>query len=71
MSVEAITDTIHEFVYEKNERDSEETKSNTWIEKELPKTRKRKTQTNSEKSIRCGAPNWNKQHDCPVKQRNV
>ena len=53
MSVEAITDTIHEYMYEKmNEsRDTEEeTNINTWTEKEATKNRKETNQINSEKS---------------------
>ena len=65
MSVEAITDTIHEYMYEKvNEsRDSEETqikhvdrrRNNQKPEKEKPSKYKRVD------CIRYGAPNWNKQ----------
>ena len=69
MSAEAITDTIHEYMYEKmNEsRDSEETK----IKHVDRKRNYQKPDTNSERSIASdyrGAPNCNKQHDCPAKQ---
>ena len=77
MSVEAITDAIHEHMYE-NLNDSTETEE----EKKIRYLKKRKTRPTKEqpdkptkfKKVdcnRCGAPNWSKQHECPARQRNV
>ena len=73
MSLEAITDAIHEYMYEKL-NDSPETEE----EKKIRYVNKRKTTTTKEqpekpakfKKIdcnRCGAPNWSRQHECPAR----
>ena len=73
MSVEAITDGIHEYMYEKV-NDSPETEE----EKKIRYVNKRKTNITKEqperqvkfKKIdcnRCGAPNWSCQHECPAR----
>ena len=72
MSVEAITDAIHEYMYEKL-NDSPETE-----EKKIRHVNKRKTKITKEqpkrpakfKKIdcnRCGSPNWSRQHECPAR----
>ena len=71
MSVEAITDALHEYMYEKL-NDSPGTEE----EKEIRYLNKRKTNITKEqpdkpakfKKIDCnrsGAPNWSRQHECP------
>ena len=73
MSVEAITDALHEYMYEKM-NDSPETEK----EKKIRYLNKRKTRNIKELSEkptkfkkidcnRCGAPNWTRQHECPAK----
>ena len=73
MSVEATTDAIHEYMYEKL-NDSPETEE----EKKIRYINKRKTKATKEqlekpakfKKIdcnRCGAPNWSRQHECPAR----
>ena len=73
MSVEAITDAIHEYMYEKL-NDSPETEE----EKKIRYANKRKTKITKEqpekpanfKKIdfnRCGALNWSRQHECPAR----
>ena len=75
MSVETITDILHEYMYEKS-NDSPETKE----KKKIRYLNKRKTRTSKEtgdkpakfKKIdcnRCGAPNWASQHECPVRKK--
>ena len=71
MSVEAITDAIHKYMYEKL-NDSPETEE----EKKIRYVNKRKTKATKEHLekpakfkkndfIRCRAPNWSRQHECP------
>ena len=73
MSVEAITDAIREYSFEKL-NDSPETEE----EKKIRYVNKRKTKITKEqpekpenfKKIdcnRCGAPNWSRQHECPAR----
>ena len=73
ISVETITDTLHEYMYEKL-NDSPETEE----EKKICHLNKRKTRTNKETGdkpakfkkidcIRCGAPNWSRQRECPAR----
>ena len=74
MSVEAITDTIHEYTYEKmNEsRDSEEETNIQHVDRKRNYQKPEKDKPNKFRKvdcIRCGAPNWNKLHDCPAKDR--
>ena len=72
MSVEAITEALHEYMYEKL-NDSPGTE-----EKKIRYLNKRKTRNINEPSEkptkfkkidcnRCGAPNWTRQHECPSK----
>ena len=72
MSVEAITDAIHEDVYEKlkDSPETDEEKKIRYVEKRYFKltdeqadknTKFRKTDSN-----RCWAPNWSKQYECPA-----
>ena len=72
MSVETITDILHEYMYEKL-NDSPETD-----EEKKNHLNKRKTRINKETSDklakfkkidcnRCGAPNWSRQHECPAR----
>ena len=74
MSVGAITDTIHEYLYEKlNEaRDSEEGTKIKHTDRKRNYQKPEKEEPNKFKKvdcIRCGAPNWSKQHDCPAKTK--
>ena len=74
MSVAAITDTIHEYMYEKmNEsKDSaEETKMKHVERKWTYRKPEREKQINFRKvdCIRCRAPNRNKSYDCPAMTR--
>ena len=73
MSVEAITDAVHEYKYEKL-NDSPETVE----EKKIRYLNKRKTNFNKEQSEKpakfkridcnpCGAPNWSRQRKCPAR----
>ena len=73
MSVEAITEALHEYKYE-TLNDSPETED----EKKTRYLNKRKTRNIKELSEkptkfkkidcnRCGAPNWTRQHECPAK----
>ena len=73
MTVEAITDILHEYMYEKL-NDSPETEE----EKKIRYVNKRKTHPNKETRDkpakfkkadcnRCGAPNWSRPHECPVR----
>ena len=73
MSIEAITDAIHEYMYEKL-IDSPETEE----EKKIRHVDKRKITKNKEQTEpylktrrldckKCGAPNWSKQHECPAR----
>ena len=71
MSIEAIIEALHEYMYEKL-NDSPETEE----EKKIRYLNKRKTNSTKELSEkptkfkkvdcnRCGAPNWSRQHECP------
>ena len=73
MSVEAIAEALHEYMYAKL-NDSPETEE----EKKIRYLNKRKTRNTKELSKkptkfkkidcnRCGAPNWTRQHECPAK----
>ena len=73
MSIEAITDAIHEYMYEKLNESPE-----TEEEKKIRHVDKRKLAKNKEQTERypktrrldcnkCGAPNWSKQHECPAR----
>ena len=75
MSIEALTEAIHEYMYEKL-NNSPETKE----EKKISYLNKRKTKGTKELSEkptkfkkldcnRCGAPNWTRQHECPAKRK--
>ena len=74
MSVEAITDTIHEYMYEKmNEsKDSEEGTKIKHVDRKRTYQRPQKGGQNKFRKvdcIRCIAPNGNKSHDCPAKTK--
>ena len=71
MSVEALTDTIHEYMYEKMNEYGRRNKNKTrGQKKKLPKPERNKpNKLRKVDCIRCGAPNWNKQHDCPAKTK--
>ena len=73
MSMEAITDAIHEYRYKKLNESTE-----TEEEKKTRRVDKRKLMKNEEQtewypkarrvdSNKCGAPNWSKQHECPAR----
>ena len=63
--VEAITDTIHEYMYEKMKQKKHLDRKRSYQKPERNKPNKlRKVDC-----IRCGAPNWNKQHDCPAETK--
>ena len=73
MTVEAITDAIHEYMYEKlnDSPETEEKKKVRHVEKRKLKSTRDQTEW-STKSRRidcnsCGAPNWSKQHECPAR----
>ena len=72
--VEAITDTIHENMYKKmkESQDSEEETKIKHVEEEKNYQKPEKEKSNKSRKvdcIRCGAPNWNKQHDYPAKTK--
>ena len=77
MSIEAITDAIHEYMYEKlNESPkTEEEKKIRHVDKR--KLTKNKEQTERSPKTRrldcnkCGAPNWSKQHECPARGKKI
>ena len=74
MSVEAITDIIHDYMYEKiNEsRDSEEETKIKHVDRKKYYQKPEKEKPNKFRKvdcIRCGAPNWCKQHDCSAKTK--
>ena len=77
MSIEAKTEALHEYMYEKL-NDLPETEE----EKKIRHLNKRKTKGTEELSEkltkfkkldcnRCGAPNWTRQHECPAKGGNA
>ena len=73
MSVKAITDRIHEYMYEKM-NESRESKKETKIKHVDRKRNYQKPEKKSNKfrkvdCIRCGTPNWSKLHDCPAKTK--
>ena len=72
MSVEAITDTIHEYMFEKmNEsRDSKEETKIKHVDRKRNYQKAEKEKSNKFRRVdrvRCGAPTWSTQHDCPAK----
>ena len=73
MSIEVITEAIHEYMYEKLNESPE-----TEEEKKIRHVDKRKLTNNKEQTERypmtrrldcnkCGGPNWSKQHECPAR----
>ena len=71
MSVEAITEALHEHMYEKlNDSPETEKKKNRYLNKRKAKSHKEQTDkpTKFKKMDcnRCGAPNWSRQHECPA-----
>ena len=72
MSIEAITDAIHEYMYEKlNESpETEEEKKIRHVDKRKlakKKQTERYPKTRRLDCNKCGAPNWSKQHECPAR----
>ena len=72
--MEAITDTIHESMYEKmnKSRDSEEETKIKHVNRKRNYQKREKEKPNKLRKvdcIRCGAPNWSKLHDCPAKAK--
>ena len=74
MSVEAITDTNHKYLYKKMNvsQDSEEETKIKHEDRKRNYQKPEKEKSNKFRKvdcIRCGAPNWSKQHDCPAKTK--
>ena len=72
MSVEAITDTIQEYMYEKihESKDSEEETKIKHVNRiRTSKTRKRKPKQLQQRRLHRMRCTWNKQHDCPAKAK--
>ena len=73
MSVEAITDAIHEYMYEKlnDSPETEEEKKILYLNRRKTRpTKEQPDKLNKVKKIdcnRCGAPNWSRQHECPAR----
>ena len=72
-SIEAITDAIHEYMYEKLNESPESEKEKIIRHVDERKLTKNKEQTERYSKTRrldcnkCGAPNWSKQHECPAR----
>ena len=72
MSVEAITEALHEHMYEKlnDSPETEEEKKIRYLNRRKAKSHKEQTDkpTKFKKMDcnRCGAPNWTRQHECPA-----
>ena len=75
MSIEAITEAIHEYMYEKlyESPEIEEEKKIWHVEKRKLNLTRDQTDRNTKSRImdcnRCGAPNWSKQHECPAREK--
>ena len=73
MSVEAITDAILEYMYEKlnDSHETEEEKNIRYLNKRQTKPTKEQpekpTKFKKVDCSRCGAPNWSRQHECPAR----
>ena len=73
MSVEAITDALHEHMYEKlnDSPETEEEKKIRYLNKRKAKSFKEQTDKPTKfKNMdcsKCGAPNWSRQHECPAR----
>ena len=73
MSVEAITEALHEFLYEKlnDSSETEDEKKIRYLNKRKAKRTKELTDNPTKfKKLdcnRCGAPNWSRQHECPAR----
>ena len=73
MSIEAITDAIHEYMYEKLNESPETEKEKKIRHVDKRKLTKKKEQTERYPKTRrldcnkCGALNWSKQHECPAR----
>ena len=73
MSVEAITEALHEHMYEKlnDSPKTEEEKKIRYLNKRKAKSHKEQTDKPTKfKEMdcnRCGAPNWSRQHACPAR----
>ena len=72
MSVEAITDAILEYTYDKlnDSPETEEEKKIRYLNKRKIKPTKEPEKPTKFKKVdcnRCGAPNWSRQHECPAR----
>ena len=73
MSIEAITDAIHEYMYEKPNESPETEEENKIRHVDKRKLMKNKEQTERYPQTRrkdcnkCGAPNWSKHHESPAR----
>ena len=73
MSIEANTEALHEYMYEKlnDPLETEEEKKIRYLNKRKTKSTKelseKPTKIKKLDCNRCGAPNWSRQHDCPAK----
>ena len=73
MSSEAITEALHEYMYEKltDSPETEEEKKIRYLKKRKTKSTKdlleKLTKIKKVDCIRCGAPNWSRQHECPAR----
>ena len=75
MSIEAITDAIHEYMYGKKEStETEEEMKIRHVDKRKLKNSKKQIERYSKARRmdcnKCGAPNWSKQHECPARGKN-
>ena len=77
MSVEAITEALHEHMYEKlnDSPETEEEKKIRYLNKRKAKSHKEQTDkpTKFKKMDcnRCGAPNWSRQHKVRPEEKNA
>ena len=74
MSVDAITDTNHEYMFEKwsESKDSEEEIKLIHVARnETTKNWKKQNQFKNVDCISCGAQNWNKQHDSRAQNKEM
>ena len=73
MSIEAITEELHEYMYEKlnDSPETEEEKKIRYFNKRRTKSTKQLSETSTKfrklDCNRCGAPNWSSQPECPAR----
>ena len=73
MSVEAVTEALHEHMYEKlnDSPETEEEKKIRYLNKRKAKNHKKQmdkpTKFKKMDCTRCEAPNWSRQHECPAR----